>query len=204
MSDERRSSVIEVRVPELKRLFNQIDPSPFNDRDLDPDAEEFIVGWAKEFPRDRQLALVVYLDRAAGPADEEQALAAAIHEFFRQRGQEYRRRLRQLFGRGRTSLVIGLAFLTASIALSDFLATRVSSNLAQILREGVSIGGWVAMWRPLEVFLYDWWPVRAEARLSNRLSVMPVHIVYLGDKHAESWRDDWPAAAAGKTTREKR
>jgi hypothetical protein len=36
----------------------------------------------------------------------------------------------------------------------------------------------VAMWRPLEVFLYDWWPIRAEARLFERLSAMPVSIEY--------------------------
>jgi hypothetical protein len=34
------------------------------------------------------------------------------------------------------------------------------------------------MWRPLEVFLYDWWPIRADARLFDRLSDMPVRIVY--------------------------
>jgi hypothetical protein len=34
------------------------------------------------------------------------------------------------------------------------------------------------MWRPLEVFLYDWWPIRAEARLFDRLSAMPVRIEY--------------------------
>jgi hypothetical protein len=39
------------------------------------------------------------------------------------------------------------------------------------------IGGWVAMWRPLEVFLYDWWPIRAEARLFDRLSAMAVRVI---------------------------
>ena len=47
-----KCSVIEVHVGELKQLFNAIDPSPFRDKDLDPKAEEFIVGWAKELPRD--------------------------------------------------------------------------------------------------------------------------------------------------------
>jgi hypothetical protein len=45
-----RCSVIEVHVSELKQLFNSIDPSPFRNKDLDPKAEEFIVGWAKDLP----------------------------------------------------------------------------------------------------------------------------------------------------------
>jgi hypothetical protein len=78
-------AVIEVHVAELKQLFNSIDPSPFRHGDLDPKAEEFIVGWAKDMPHDARLALVVDLDRAAGPPDEAAVLRDAIHEFFLQR-----------------------------------------------------------------------------------------------------------------------
>ena len=39
------------------------------------------------------------------------------------------------------------------------------------------IGAWVALWRPLEIFLYDWWPILGEARLVDRLSAMPVQVV---------------------------
>ena len=82
-----KCSVIEVHVGELKQLFNAIDPSPFRDKDLDPKAEEFIVGWAKELPRDAMLALVVDLDREAGLPDEAAVLRDAIHEFSSQRAR---------------------------------------------------------------------------------------------------------------------
>ena len=50
----------------------------------------------------------------------------------------------------------------------------------------------MATWRPLEIFLYDWRPIRAEARLSDRLSAMPVRIVYSADASSYAWRADWP------------
>src|ERR1700741_3790147 len=84
-----KCAVIEVHLGELKQLFDAIDPSPFRDRDLDPKAEEFIVGWAKDLPRDASLALVVDLDREAGLPDEAAVLRDAIHEFFRHRAQTY-------------------------------------------------------------------------------------------------------------------
>jgi hypothetical protein len=172
--------VIEVHLGELKQLFNAIDPAPFRDKDLDPKAEEFIVGWAKDMPRDVSFALVIDLDCPAGLADEPTVLRDAIHEFFRQRALTYRRRLRELFRMGRTSLVIGLVALGAAIALGDFLATLLKgSRFGEIVRESLTIGGWVSMWRPLEVFLYDWWPIRNEVRLSDRLAAMPVSIRYL-------------------------
>src|SRR5579872_228658 len=88
-----RCAVIQVHVAELKQLFSSIDPSPFRNKDLDPNAEEFIVGWAKDLPRDVPLALVVDLDRDAGLPDEAAVLRDAVHAFFRQRAATYRRRL---------------------------------------------------------------------------------------------------------------
>jgi hypothetical protein len=43
------------------------------------------------------------------------------------------------------------------------------------------------------VFLYDWWPIRAEARLYDRLGAMPVRIQYKPDVKPDAWRTDWPA-----------
>jgi hypothetical protein len=191
-----RCSVIEIHVSELKQLFDAIDPSPFRDRDLDPKAEEFIVGWAKDLPRDASLALVVDLDREAGLPNEAAVLRQAIHEFFRHRGETYRRRLRELFRLGRTSLLIGVVVLAAALFLGDFLSKLVKgSGLGEIVRESLTIGGWVSMWRPLEVFLYDWWPIRNEARLSDRLAAMPVRIQYTNAPSFDAWRADWPVVS---------
>ena len=187
--------VIEVHVAELNQLFNAIDPAPFRQRDLDPDAEEFIVAWAREVPDDAALALVVHLDRTAGLPEEPAILRDAIREFFDQRAQASRRRLRQLFRRGRTSLVIGITFLAVSLLLGDIIARLLGErHVGGILRESLLIGGWVAMWRPMEVFLYDWWPIRADARLADRLSAMPVRLSYKTDANSQAWRSDWPAA----------
>jgi hypothetical protein len=196
------SHVIKVRVAELRQLFNAIDPSPFRERDLDPRAEEFIVEWAREFPRRAPLSLVVHLERGAGRDDEAGLLSGAIHQYFNERRASTRRKLRELFGRGRISLLIALAFLAISMTIGDALGSYFrDSRFAVLLREGFVIGGWVAMWRPLEVFLYDWWPIRAEVRLFERLSAMPVAIEYHETGSTDAWRSDWPAAPATNTAR---
>ena len=139
---------------------------------------------------------MIDLDREAGLPDEAAVLRDAIHEFFNQRAQAYRRRLRELFRLGRTSLAIGLVALASAIALGDFLAALMKgSRIGEILRESLTIGGWVSMWRPLEIFLYDWWPIRNEALLSDRLAAMPVRIRYLNATGPDTWRGDWPAVS---------
>lgn len=196
--------LIEVRVAELRQLFNAIDPSPFRERDLDPRAEEFIIDWAKDLPPTEPWALVVHLERAAGRTDEATLLREAIHAYFRARVVTSRRRLRELFRRGRISLMIALTFLAGSILVGDAIASYLAGNrLSDIIREGFLIGGWVAMWRPLEVFLYDWWPIRADGRLLQRLATIPVRLEYAETVSTDDWRSDWPAVPVGERSRAK-
>jgi len=170
------SEVIEVRIAELQRLFNAIDPSALPMRDLDPKIEQFIVDWGAEAHGDRSLALLVIVDGPAVPSDEAARTGETVRRFFALRANATRRRLRRLFQVGRVSLLIGLVVLAAFTGVGQLIASRLRSGLGEVVRESLSIAGWVAMWRPLEVFLYDWWPIRAEARLYDRLAVMPVRV----------------------------
>ncbi|HVH20615.1 MAG TPA: hypothetical protein VNF72_20155 [Myxococcota bacterium] len=168
---DSRVEVLELRVHELKQLFDSMDPSPFRERDLDPHAEEFIVGWARELHTGTTPALTVRVEAGASP-EEAALLQEAVSEFFRNRAQVKRRELHRLLRYGRISLLIGLAFITVALVVSDLL----SGLRYGIVRESVVIGAWVALWRPLEIFLYDWWPIRAEARLNDRLAAARVEI----------------------------
>ena len=173
------SEIIKVHVGELKQLFNSIDPSPFREKDLDPAAEEFIVEWARETHRAKPLALLIHLDRQPESPVEAAQTCEAVHEYFRARAKAVRGRLRLLFRNGRISLIIGFVCLAASISLGNFIEQRLGGlHAASLVGESMLIGGWVAMWRPLEIFLYDWWPIRAEARLFDRLSRAPVRITH--------------------------
>lgn len=182
MNDEPRE-LIKVHVGELTQLFNSIDPSPFREKDLDPAAEEFIVEWAREAHRRAPLALQIHVDRPQSSDKEAAAIGDAVHEFFRARAKATRAKLRLVFRNGRISLVIGIVCLVFSVWFGSLVERWLTeSGGGNLVRESLLIGGWVAMWRPLETFLYDWWPIRAEAKLFDRLSVMPIKIAYAGDK----------------------
>ena len=104
-------------------------------------------------------------------------LADAVHEYFRQRARATRARLRWLFRVGRISLLIGLAFVGLTVIVGDYITGLVdSASYARMIVDALVIGAWVALWRPMEIFLYDWWPIRAEARLFDRLSEMDVRL----------------------------
>jgi hypothetical protein len=169
---------VEVHVTHIDQLFNAIDPSPFHSRDLDADADDYIVKYAKELPKNAALELLIHLDQPPGNLAKLGLVEQAIRAHFEASAQSTQAQLKDLFKRGRTSLLIGLAFLSASIGVSQWLGSDSGAGLhaMQILQQSIVIGGWVAMWRPMEIFLYDWWPVAARIRLLRRLSRLKVTV----------------------------
>lgn len=134
------------------------------------------MSWAEEYPTDAAFTLRVHLEQF--PADDPVNLVrAAVHNYFSYRQSASEVQFRRLMKRGRTSLFIGLLFLTACLLASQLLFGRRSGTWAGIGSESLTIAGWVAMWRPMEIYLYDWWPIRRRRRLYGRLSHMPVDVV---------------------------
>jgi hypothetical protein len=166
---------IEVRLRELSQLFNSMDPSPFIDRDLDAAAEEFIVSWARELPHKSELELVIHL-ATLPPPDRVKGTEEAVRHYFATRAEVKHRELRLLLRRGRASLLIGLLFLAGCFGLGELAQQAPLGKWNEFVELGLHIVGWVAMWRPLEIFLYDWWPVRSDQRLLERLARMKVQL----------------------------
>lgn len=174
---EPKAGVIEMRIAQLGQLFNSLDPSPFGDRDLDDDAEEYIVGWARELPADAPIHIVVHLSQAAARDAEQRGLKTALTNYFDDRAAAAQRDLRELFRAGWRYLGIGLPVLVLCLTASQFArATLGTGPLASAVEESLIIVGWVANWRPIETFLYNWWPVRRRRDLYRRLAAASVEV----------------------------
>jgi hypothetical protein len=181
MSSASNKVTLELSIADPMQMFNSMDPAPFRERDLDAEVVSYVIDWAHEAPLSATLSMVVNLHRKPSTTDETGILRDAVHESFRRRALSSRRRLKKLFRDGRVSLFIGLTFLAAAIFISDYLGGLISNeNYAWLLQESVVIGGWVALWHPLNIFLYEWWPIRAEAQLFDRLGQMDVQLHYSG------------------------
>ena len=166
---------IELRLVELDQLFNSMDPTPFHHRDLDTDAEIFLESWALEFPQDSRFRILVHIQNM--PLEDPTPLVAeAIHNFFSYKSALIRRNLKVLLLEGRTSLLIGLVFLGMCLLGADLLSAQTGNAFLRVLRESLTIGGWVAMWRPMQIFLYDWWPLLRRARICHNLGEAVIHV----------------------------
>lgn len=167
---------IEIRVERLAQLFDTLDPYPFRERDLNAEAEAYIVGWAQELPEHAAIRIVVHAPRDAA-GEPEARLEEAIRHYFADRADVTARELKELFRIGRRSLAVGMAVLAACLLAGQAISGRFGEgHLARFLEEGLIILGWVANWKPAEIFLYDWWPLARRRRLYLRLAAATVEL----------------------------
>jgi hypothetical protein len=170
-------NLIEIRVEKLAQLFHGLDPYPFREKELDKDAEEFIVSWARELPRDRPFKIVVHMPEEQLALPEAQDVRPAIGQFFAYRAQVMTLELKELFRIGRRSLAIGFTVLFLSVLASQIIARKIEPRaLGKVIEESLLIFAWVANWRPIEIFLYDWWPIVRRRDLYRRLGEAEVEL----------------------------
>lgn len=171
-------SCIDIKVAHSRQLFDGRDPAPFRERDLDDDAVDYLLAAAQEIPRKQQLAILVTISDEPEPRLAPDAIVAAVRAHFRHELEQIQRRLREHIRRGQIILGVGLTVLVVCLTLAELTVSLPSGTLREILREGFVITGWVAMWRPLEVLLYDWWPMVYERRHITRVFEASVSIRY--------------------------
>ena len=164
-------SVIELQVDKVGQLFNTLDAMPFREKDLDREAEEYIVGWARELPRKAPIRILVHMPAAEASGDHAQMLGHAIGRYFSYRADTLSKELKELFRIGRYSLCVGLVMLAICITGGRIIVRATwSGEFGALFNEGLIILGWVANWRPIEIFLYDWWPIIRNRNILRRLA----------------------------------
>ena len=85
--------------------------------------------------------------------------------------------LNELFLVGRWALAIGVAVLSFSVIIGQAVLIRVAPQpFAELIAESLLIFGWVANWRPIEIFLYEWWPLVRRRNLYRRLAAAQVEL----------------------------
>ena len=163
---------IQVRVATVEQLFNSMDPSALEDRSLNPSVADWIEEWAEDLDRDQLIVVEVSVadGRVAG---RERAIVDGLRNHFEHRAWQSSRQLSKLWREGRISLVIGL-FAIATFNAASRLIGSSSNPVVEVVHSGLSVIGWVSMWKPMEIFLYDWWPIRRERSACRRIALATV------------------------------
>lgn len=171
------SVLIEIKLLTVNQLFNSFDPAPFYEKEIDTQAEHYIVDTVRDFPAKTKFKILIYLPSTLMECDEAKKIIPAIHNHFHYKNLVMDRKFRERFRFGRWSLLVGLTFLAIALIARQMVATMANHFLAQLLSDSLLIIGWAAMWEPITVILYELWPIIRSKKIYEKISKMEIEIL---------------------------
>lgn len=167
---------IDVRIKNALQLFDSRDPAPFRERDLDDDFVEYVLASAQSFSSRSKFKIVIHLTEPRENADADKIgdLKMAIRSFFAYEALLQKMHLKRQMKNTHGFLAVGLVLLLLCLVGAELASHAPLPFVKSVVREGLLIGGWVALWRPLDSLLYDWWPLSAKIRYYKNLAVSQV------------------------------
>lgn len=118
LTEGAQAGRIEMKLRKVSQLFDTLDPSPFRETDLAPQAEDYIVDRALEFSDRVPIEIVIYLPPDEFRKTHVSDIAAAVRYYFDLRSQAVSRELSELFKAGRLSLVVGMVIFSSAFCLA--------------------------------------------------------------------------------------
>jgi hypothetical protein len=163
---------IDVKLSTLDHMFDKRDPAPFRERDLDPDLAEYLLDAGEDLAHEERIRVVFWIEQPCSPGEVEQA----VHAHFEAEIGRIRRTRRRGRRSGQVSLLIAIVLVVGLFSLSQLVAGMVPGSLGTGLKEGLVISSWVVMWRPIEILIYDWIPIRHERKVATKLLEAPIEV----------------------------
>ena len=178
---EEGKHLIELRVKNPLQLFDARDPAPFRERDLDDDFIEYIMAALREFSISGPVKIVTYVESCETKDLPKESIRDAIHSYLSYQIELQTSSLKSFMKRAQLFLLIGLFILFFCISIAQGLTIPNPPGTMGILREGIIIFGWVSLWKPIELILFDWYPLFDKLRYYKKLLLTEVVIKFMSE-----------------------
>lgn len=169
---EHGEPCIDVKVRTVEHMFDNRDPAPFRERDLDPNLAEYLLDAGEDLYAHDRIRVVFWVEQACAVHEVEAPFRAHFQDVI----ARIRRARRQRRKTGQVALFLAVVLVVVLVALSQLVASRIGGSLGTGLKEGLVISSWVVMWRPVETLIYDWIPARHQRKVAAKLLAAPVEV----------------------------
>jgi hypothetical protein len=177
-SGGKRAEEITLHLHDVKHLFVQPDFDPFGEHELYVSGIEYLVTVMQSSSLRKPLKTRILLPPEQLTLAASLDLKQAIARYCRFKLDANKREFASLLWVGTKAMQTGILMLVACLSLAALVeSTHVfTAFVSSILSEGLTVIGWVSLWRPVEVLLYDWWPSWRERRVYERILRMQVEV----------------------------
>jgi hypothetical protein len=122
--------------------------------------------------------LILYLPEEKITPDLLEITRRAIDNYCDFKLEETHREVLLLRWEGFEALQIGVIFMASCLFISLYIREiqEIPEYLRSFISEGLSIVGWVSMWKPIDILLYQWWPHWQSRFIYEKLRVAGLEI----------------------------
>jgi hypothetical protein len=169
---------ITLRLDDIQHLFLAPELNPLAGQFRFISGMEEIVNELKPNPLGPQVHVTVWLPPDHFSDNIEQTAQEAIRKYCDARIHQITNELASLRRQGFKALQTGLIFLAGCLLLSTLFGQMetLPNFLRMFLREGFVIAGWVSLWQPTTILLFDWWTPQRDKRIYACLKDMELKI----------------------------
>lgn len=164
----------------VEQLFDTDVPVPSEYVALDSDVLDFFASTIRKHQKAcRDFRLIVHLpERALREVEPymRTSVDLTLKGYFLAREKRIAERLHEHFQDAWKMFGFGFAFMLACTLLRTYLAPEEVHTLMSSFREGLLVIGWVALWKPVEELLFNWWPLKRELASWHKLSKMEMKV----------------------------
>jgi hypothetical protein len=174
---------IPVRLSRLSDLYEPPEFDPFVDSSEHLAGMERIFNTLRRTSRERAVRATFYLPPEQYSPDLEPACAVAVRRLCDMHIAEIDDELADIRWEGSRTLLFGLLVWAACLFLAiSFEAAESLSEFSRLFfSEGLIIVGWVALWYPAEILLYEWWFHNRDKKVYARMKTIEIQVACLED-----------------------
>ena len=137
--EEPKTYIIQVAIDNYTDIFNDLDPTPFEVRDLDPNLRHYIYDCSTDIPLNYDLKIQFKLPKNHSDCEKEIKIVRGIHKYY-----SYLTDTSKDYNKNKLKKnVLNILIATFLLFVSFLLKTVISDNIVLlVLLEGLYIGGW--------------------------------------------------------------
>lgn len=166
---------IDVQLENYRDAYSDWDFSPFTNRDLDDDLNEYLLECSSEIPRKVDIVIIFHILNESKDHSREMRSIEGMHNYFRYKIRKLVNQRIRLLKRTVTFLFIGTILLLIGNIFSRITSSAIAYTL---ISEGFYIGAWVMIWEMFSIWFFNVRELTYIIKHYRRLSETPIQFRY--------------------------
>jgi hypothetical protein len=170
------SFIIAVAIDDYTDIFNELDPAPFKNRDLNHDLRVYLEDSSVDIPLKHNIILQFNVLNERQDLKREERITFGLKTYFSFVQRQLEREISGSYQKGVFYVGIAFVLLFAAYFLRMVGAQDIITSTAL---EGITIGGWVFLWEAISTFAFKKRDTRSKSKHYKRFMGATVRFKYV-------------------------